>query len=212
MPLVTTLSTVNGTLEILDGTPIKLPGFTLTARGVTVVGKPKIQEWQGAMAFASAVHEAAPCWVGQLLNYADTRKDWQAKMDQALGATGLSRQRLKNLAYVTKHVEAHELSLAPSIGHAEEVAALPRPEQTEWLAKARTEGWSTRELRAQIRRARRSVVIEGGAPTMFTVDVTSRHIVEAHTSWEAQEKAWAAVKDALTSLPHAHVIGAQAQK
>lgn len=202
----------SGNGDVLDVRPIVLAGFTLHTRSITVQGKPGIREWQVAMAVASAAYEASPYWVGALLNYAETREDWREKLSQAMTVTGLSKQRLENLAYVERHVEEPERRLAPSLAHAEKVAPLPRPEQTKWLVTARTEGWTSHELQAQILASQRRTVIEGQADTMFTVDVTVRIALENTTAALAEDMAWTRIKQALASVPHAHVIGAKAQR
>jgi hypothetical protein len=148
---------------VLDMRPIELPGFTLRARSAIVVGKPKLDQWVQAMRFATAVNDAAPYWIGDLLTHAEGREDWREKMDQAIAATGLAKQTLENYQYIARHVEEPERAMAPSPAHAAEVAKLDRPEQTKYLDKAKTEGWTRNELRRRIRADARTRIIEGQA-------------------------------------------------
>lgn len=148
---------------VLDIRPIELPGFTLRARSAIVVGKPKLDHWVQAMRFATAVNDAAPYWIGDLLTHAEGRDDWREKMDQAIAATGLAKQTLENYQYIARHVEEPERVIAPSPAHAAEVAKLDRPDQTKYLDKAKTEGWTRNELRRRIRADQRTRIIDGQA-------------------------------------------------
>ena len=156
---------VNGSSDqlVFDERPIELAGFRLRARSAVPVGKPKIQQFQQALAFACAAHEGSPYWVGDLMAYAESREDWKEKLDQAVAITGLARHTLTNLGYISRHVEEPERQIAPTPAHSAEVASLPRPDETAWLDGTRTEGWTVREMRAEIRAARRRKVIEGQA-------------------------------------------------
>jgi N6-adenosine-specific RNA methylase IME4 len=149
--------------DLFDLRPIELPGFRLTARSAVAVGKPSAEQFQHVLAFATAAHQASPYWIGDLMAYAESRQDWAEKRDQVVAVTGLAEKTIANLTYVSTHVEAHEREIAPSMGHAAEVAALPRPQQTKYLHKAKDEGWTTRELRQHIRAERRTRVIDGQA-------------------------------------------------
>lgn len=162
-PIPTQLVTVNGNELLFDVRPIELHGFRFKARTVEPIGRPTIKEFQGALQFAGATDESAPYWVGELVAYAETRAEWREKMSQAMAVTGLSRQRLHNLASLVRRVEAPERAIAPSPAHAEVVAKFGRPQQTEWLGKARTEGWTVNELKMNVRAAARRAVIDGQA-------------------------------------------------
>lgn len=146
-----------------DERPIELHGFKFKARSVRPIGRPALEQWMNAVAFAEAVEDSAPYWLGDLLRYAEDRKDYQERMSQALETSGLSKHTLENYASICRRVEEPERKLAPSVKHADAVAALPRPEQTKWLARARDEGLTERELRTEIRASKRTRVIEGQA-------------------------------------------------
>lgn len=159
---LTTRVPAGGNDFTFDTRPIELPGFTLKARSVVIAAQPKLSEWVRAMTFAVAADDAAPYWIADLMAHAESRADWRDKLDQAIALTGLSLKRILNLAAL-RHVEEPERLIAPSPSHAEEVAPLSRPEQTEWLTKAKDEGWSRRELRLNIRATQRRKVIDGQA-------------------------------------------------
>jgi len=146
-----------------DERPIEIHGFKFRARSVRPIGRPALEQWINAVAFAEAVEGSAPYWLGDLLRYAEDRKDYQERMSQALETSGLSRHTLENYASICRRVEEPERKVAPSVKHADAVAALPRPEQTKWLQHARDEGLTERELRVEIRASKRTRVIEGQA-------------------------------------------------
>jgi N6-adenosine-specific RNA methylase IME4 len=148
--------------ELFDERPIKLEGFVLQSRRVEIVGRPKLSQWGAAFEFATAAEDSSPFWVGDLWNYAEGRPDWKDKFHQEI-KRDLSEKTLTNLAYISRQVVGDARDLAPSLSHAGEVAALPKDEQVEWLDRSRTENWSRRELRVELRTARRRRVVEGQA-------------------------------------------------
>jgi N6-adenosine-specific RNA methylase IME4 len=149
--------------SFFDERPIKLDGFTLGARGITPVGRPTREQWQGAFDFCSNVEEVSGYWVGDLLAYADTREDWREKFDQMKSATGLAEQTLHNLTTISRRVRERERRASPSISHSKIVTKLEADEQLEWLERARTNGWTAVELAANLRSAGRTKIIEGQA-------------------------------------------------
>jgi N6-adenosine-specific RNA methylase IME4 len=153
----------NNQLELFDERPIDLGGFKLKARSAVHVGRPTIKQWQAALEFASAAHEGSPYWVGDLVAYAEGREDWREKLDQAISVTRLARHTLHNLGYVSRRVDEDARQLSPSLAHSAEVAPMPPARQRRWLEKARTEGWTVREMRSEIRASQRRKIIEGQA-------------------------------------------------
>ena len=149
--------------DLFERQPAKVGGFLLRARSAVPVGRPSIEGWTTALGFAVAANDASPFWIGDLVAYADSRKEWKDKLDQAIAMTGLALQTLHNLGYISRKIEEPERRLAQSVAHADAVAPLARQEQTKWLSKSRTEGWSVRELRTEIRASSRRKVIEGQA-------------------------------------------------
>lgn len=162
-PSNTRAVTRTGSGSIFDDRPIVLDGFTLVGRSVVINGRPKIQAWQQAMAFASAAHEASPYWVGDLLAYASDREDWKEKFDQAITVTGLARQTLHNLTTVSRKVQEPERRISPSLSHSKEVMSLPSADQRRFLTRARDEGLTSSELARTVRAESRRKVIDGQA-------------------------------------------------
>ena len=53
-----------------DESPVKLEGWTLRHLAAVPRGKPTIEDTAKALLFASAAHETAPYWVGDILAHA----------------------------------------------------------------------------------------------------------------------------------------------
>lgn len=202
---------------LFDRTPVEVGGFKMGARSAEAVGRPTLRQWQTALEFVCATHEASPYWIGDLMAYSESRDDWREKLSQAMAVTQLAEQTLKNLGYISRRVETHERQIAPTPGHASEVASLERPDQTKWLTKARDEGWTVRELRGEIKHAARRTVLEGEAEGIWTVEVSVRVTLEAGNPHTAEDRARTAVKlalanrspDAKPQIASAKVVGAR---
>ena len=130
---------VPGTGNELEPRSVKLPGFEFRWNGQVIPVKtasgeqPTIDQFTGALEYACASHKAAPTWVGYLIVYAEDRGDWAERFDQAIAFTGLSRQRLHNLASIVRNVPIENLQIAQSTEHAATVQPLP-PKQQRRLA------------------------------------------------------------------------------
>ena len=151
----------------IEPRPVKLPGFEFHWNGQVIPvetasgEQPTIDQFTGALEYACASHKAAPTWVGYLIVYAEDRGDWAERFDQAIAFTGLSRQRLHNLASVVRNVPIENIQIAQTTAHASEVQPLPPKQQKKWLDKSATEGWSKSQLRVELRKAKRPKVSEG---------------------------------------------------
>lgn len=150
---------------LFERRPLELDGFRLHARGVEPIGRPALGKWRAAMEFAMACEEASPFWVGELWNYAEQREDWRDELHQALGEMGrvLSYKTLQNHGAIAKALAPKAKALAPSIAHADVVAALDPDEQVTWMDKASSEEMTVRDLRMEVRASKRRKVIEGQA-------------------------------------------------
>jgi N6-adenosine-specific RNA methylase IME4 len=143
--------------------PIVIGCFTLTETGVVIKGRPSFGEYNGVLEFSRQAHKAAGWWVSDLLRYGETRPDWREKLEQVVDATGYSEKTARNLKYIGENVALSRRRGDVDISLHAEVAPLHPKEQIEWLEKAATERWSTRDLRLAIRASKRRLVIEGQA-------------------------------------------------
>lgn len=142
--------------------PIQLGLFTLNAQGLTVKGTPTFEDYCEVGAFAGHTHQASGWWLVDWLTYGEGREDWAEQMDQAISLTGLAEQTLVNIRTARRIAPERrrpELGLDKHL----EVAKLTPAEQEEWLDRCATFQWSRRELRDELRAARRRRIVEGQA-------------------------------------------------
>lgn len=142
--------------------PITIGCYTLTSTGMRVDGHPSFGEHEGVGDFIKRAHQASGFWLADWLRYGDSREDWQKRIDQIVDITGLSEKTLKNVRAIGRIEESRRRDDVDFSLHAE-VAALSPTEQTNWLQLAHEHGWSQRDLRLQMRQARRHATITGQA-------------------------------------------------
>jgi len=152
-----------GALQLFDEQPFDIDGFRFRARSVEPLGRPSAAQWQGAFAFAEGCQQASDYWIGDLLVYADSRSDWQEKLDQIKSVTGLAHQTLLNRTYISRNVDVETRHLAPTITYAKVAAPMDPAMQTVWLERATREGWSVSEFQNEVRASTRRKVVSGQA-------------------------------------------------
>lgn len=108
-------------------------------------------EWEQLGATLQGIGKAWQWWVGDWLNYGETR--WGEKYAQAIDE-GIDYQTARNAAWVSGAVELSLRRDKLSWSHHKEVAKLDPPEQKEWLEKAEANEWSVAELRTQLKPTR----------------------------------------------------------
>lgn len=150
-------------LDLLDRRPLQLEGFRFKARSVEIVGRPSLENFQAALELAESFGRAAPFWIGALVAYGDSRKDWKDKLDQAVSITKYDRHTLHNHGAVYRALSDEAREVAPSFTHAAAVVTLGKQDQIDVLEKARTEGLTVREVVNVVRSMKRPRVIEGQA-------------------------------------------------
>lgn len=147
-----------------DVQPIRIGPFTLTTTGLEVDPKrrPTFDEYEGVGEFIKKTHRASGFWLGDWLRYGETREDWRERLSQAVDITGLTEKTLKNVRAVAR-IEPSRRREGVEFGLHAEVTSLTPDEQSDWLERAELEGWDRRELRLNIRAAKRTKIIEGQA-------------------------------------------------
>lgn len=141
---------------------LQLGKYTLTATGLRVSGRPSFDEHEAVGEFIKKAVNASRFWLADWLRYGESRGDWQERLAQAVDATGLDEKTLANVRSVGA-IEPSRRRDDVTFSHHAEVAGLAPKEQSEWLDRAATEGWTTAELRRSIRVAKRTKVLEGQA-------------------------------------------------
>jgi N6-adenosine-specific RNA methylase IME4 len=152
-------------VRIPETKPITIGHYVLTSKGLTVDetrGRPSYEEHAGVGDFIHRAVQASEWWLADWLRYGDSRVDWQAQLEAAEGATGLSLKRLKNIRAIGA-IEPSRRRDDLDFGMHDPVAALAPAEQTKWLEQAVVEGWDRHELRQAIRASHRRAVVDGQA-------------------------------------------------
>ena len=168
MPAMRMMSKATSKTEVVpsasyqtDGT-IVLGSYTLTATSCVVKGKPSLEEHTDVGAFIQRAVKRSGWWLADWLRYGESREDWGERVDQAVINTGLAPKTLRNIRAVAAIEKSRRRDGVEFSTHAE-VAALEPTEQTKWLAEAEANGWTSHELRANIKSAKRRRVIQGQA-------------------------------------------------
>ncbi|WP_243716155.1 LmbU family transcriptional regulator [Actinomadura darangshiensis] len=116
------------------------------------------------------INDSSAWWLGDWLVYGEKRFPDRYRL--VLEETALDYQTLRNYAWVARRFPAWRRRDALSLQHHAETAALPNIEQDRWLERAEKEKWSTRRLRAELRRAReRAGEIPGKPSTKVVVNL-----------------------------------------
>ena len=146
---------------------IQLGLFTLTANGMTVDergGKrPTFADWEGVGDFIKGTVKRSPFWLVDWLAYGESRTDWQTRLSQAVDATGLSVKTLRNVRAVRRIAPARRRAETVDFAQHVEIAQLPAEFQETWLERCEAEDWTVRDLRLNMKAAKRARVLEGQA-------------------------------------------------
>ena len=105
------------------------------------------ERWGQDVATASAMEKALPWWLGDLLNLGEAK--WGERYTQAVSITGIASERLANYANIARKCSFRNEKLTWT--HHKHVAPLEADEQRIWLELAEEEGWTSAELRDQIK-------------------------------------------------------------
>lgn len=145
-----------------DPRDIQLAGFTLTAVGVEVSGKPTLEEWRAAMQFIDRAASASMWWHGDMLNFGYATYGELASQEDTEG--GYSTQSLYQAKYVAEKVPVCRRIQTLSWEHHHTVASLTPLEQEYWLGIASKQALPISELRKEIRNERLQIAAKQELP------------------------------------------------
>jgi hypothetical protein len=94
---------------------------------------------------------ATSWWLGDWLAFGQMK--YGRRYKQAIAATGLDYQTLRNYAVVARRFEPSRRRPDLTFQHHADLCALPDDEQDHWLNLAAAGGWSRNELRRRLRAA-----------------------------------------------------------
>jgi hypothetical protein len=140
-----------GRAVIYPGMPAPAAGghFLVPQLGLRFSGRLTYEAWADVGRQLSAVATSSAWCLGDWLIHG--RRAYEGRYREAVKRTGLDYQTLRNYAWVARRFELSRRRDTLSFGHHAEVAALPEAEQDFWLRKADYLGWSTGQLRREVR-------------------------------------------------------------
>jgi N6-adenosine-specific RNA methylase IME4 len=141
-----------GRLAKRDHRDIQLAGFTLTAVGVEVTGKPSIEDWRSAVQFIDRAASASMWWHGDMLNFGHATYGELASQEDGDGK--YERASLMQAKWVAAQLPFSMRIEKLSFTHHALIASLPPAQQKKWLAKADRDGLSVADLRKELRNDR----------------------------------------------------------
>ena len=136
-----------------SGTPLP-PGRGCAPTRIALNLRPGLayEEWRKLGEHVAVVADASAWWIGDWLVFG--QREYGNRYKQAIAATGLDYQTLRNYAWVAGRFAADRRRDTLSFGHHAEVAALGEDDQEAWLRRTVVEGWSRNELRRRLRAGR----------------------------------------------------------
>jgi hypothetical protein len=123
-----------------------------TATGLSFDPLLPFEAWTAIGARIARHASATTWWLGDWLIYGQGK--YGRRYKEAIAATGLDYQTLRNYAMVARRFEASRRRDGVSFHHHAEVCALSDADQDRWLDAAGAQGWTRNELRRQVRSQR----------------------------------------------------------
>jgi hypothetical protein len=148
--------------------PSTVPSQT-TAVTLRLADAMTYSDWaQAGHQLARIAHGVA--WaLGDWLLYGQSR--FGSRYREALAATELDYQTLRNYAWVARNVPPSRRRPALSFQHHAEIASLSEAEQELWLGRAERLGWSRNHLRRELATSRRRLLEEHGEPEVVRIQL-----------------------------------------
>jgi hypothetical protein len=123
--------------------------------------------WSAIGARIARHASATTWWLGDWLVYGQAK--YGRRYKDAIAATGLDYQTLRNYAMVARRFELSRRRDGLSFQHHAEVCALTDAEQDRWLETAYAQGWTRNELRRRLRSQR---LLAAGSSRVVRVEVS----------------------------------------
>ena len=140
-----------------------------SATGMRFSARMPFEIWSALGPRIAVRANASRWWLGDWLVFGE--RYYGTRYREAIAATGLDYQTLRNYAVVARRFELSRRRDNLSFQHHAEVCSLPDPEQEHWLDLATRRHWSKQELRLRIRRMKRIEQDRNEPHTLrFTVD------------------------------------------
>jgi hypothetical protein len=137
-----------------DGT-LSFAGVLISRRGIADFGDITQIQWQTLGDYLANLNTSIQWLIGDWLVHGENQRYGSAKeLAERLGRTDGS---LHQYAYVARRIEFSIRIENLSFGHHQVVASMDTQSQTQWLEKAKNEGWSVAQLRKAIKIANKGI-------------------------------------------------------
>ena len=127
---------------------ISIGKFEFLPSSVRVRGRPSLDDWHGPLQFALWCQRASPWWIGDLLNAGDAA--FGESFSQVCEGY-ISGDQLQRYESVARRVPAGNRRENLSWSAHAHVARLSSEHQRDMLRRAEEKGWTSEELRQQVR-------------------------------------------------------------
>jgi len=125
------------------------PAVRARREGLWLPAQLAIEEWSEIGLQIAMIGDSSAWWLGDWLVYG--KKRYPDRYKQAISATALDYQTLRNYAWVCRRFPIPRRHPALSFQHHAEVASLTPDQQDEWLGKAEALDWSLHALRRELK-------------------------------------------------------------
>jgi hypothetical protein len=173
-----------------------------TATGVSFDPLLPFEAWSAMGARIARHSSATTWWLGDWLVYGQMK--YGRRYKEAIAATGLDYQTLRNYAMVARRFEQSRRRDDLSFQHHAELCALSDADQDRWLDAACAHGWTRNELRRRLRSQR---LLAAGPSRVLRVEVSG----DREQRWrEAAKASGRSLEQWITSVlddaarPHNH--------
>lgn len=190
--------------------PFVIGHFLYTSTGIEVHGRPTFEETQTAFDFVTRTVRCSGFWMVDLIKYIEGREDFGDRRDALVSSeTGLTEGTVSVYRSIGKSVPPENRVAGVAFGHHRVVAKLKPDEQTEWLHKSKDEGWTRSQLQAEIRAAKKLILVKGKAPSVQQLEVVLHVSVETPTYTKAATLVSAEVKRLVKNLAGGLILDAK---
>jgi hypothetical protein len=139
-------------VEELSAPVVEAADATYSHVSLGLSPKLTFDRWQAIGRRVAGIADASTWWLADWAAYGEAA--YGEKYRQAVEATGIGYQTLRNYAWVAGRFDVSRRRDRLSFAHHAEVAALSTAEQDAWLDRAENGGWSRNELRDRVRAER----------------------------------------------------------
>jgi hypothetical protein len=129
-------------------------GWEIDGIGLEVTERITLEQWMSIWKRLTVIHKGINWAIGDLLIYADTRRDWGQDYTQGLSHLGIDPDTMANMKWVSSRFPRELRRAKLSFTHHQEVAGMNPVDREDWLDLCEQEGWSSGRLRKRIHDAR----------------------------------------------------------